>query len=214
MWVVKLGGSLAGSDVLRGWLAALDRAGRGRAVVVPGGGPYADAVRTEQRRWGFDDSAAHSMALLAMDQYGHQLAALGNQASPKSFETARTRSDICFALERGAVAVWIGSRMAESDAALPRDWDLTSDSLAAWLAAALGASGLALVKSVQVEGDEISAAALAAREWVDARFPDFVCGARFETRVFGVGQEALLERTLGGAAAGLRVTGYSAAHES
>jgi aspartokinase-like uncharacterized kinase len=206
MWVVKLGGSLAGSEALRDWLAVLARAGRGRAVVVPGGGPYADAVRAEQQRWGFDDNTAHSMALLAMDQYGHQLAALGNQASPRIFEAASTSSEIHSALERGAVPVWIGSRMAEGDAALPRDWDLTSDSLAAWLAAALGVSGLALVKALRVEESEMSAAALAARQWVDRRFPDFLREARFETRLFGVEQGALLERTLDGAAAGLRVT--------
>ena len=104
------------------------------------------------------------------------------------------------------MAVWIGSQMAESDATLPRDWGLTSDSLAAWLAAGLDASSLALVKSVRVEEPEVSAAVLAAREWVDPRFPDFLRDARFETRLFGVGQEALLERTLGGASAGLRVS--------
>ena len=206
MWVVKLGGSLAGSDALRDWLAVLARGGRGRVVVVPGGGPYADAVRAEQQRWGFDDNTAHSMALLAMDQYGHQLAALGNEASPCTFEAASTISEIHSALERRAVAVWIGSRMAEGDAALPRDWGLTSDSLAAWLAAALSASGLALVKSLRVEETEVSSAVLAAREWVDRRFPDFLREARFETRLFGVEQGALFERTLGGAAAGLRVT--------
>jgi aspartokinase-like uncharacterized kinase len=206
VWVVKLGGSLARSEALRGWLAVLARAGRGRAVIVPGGGPYADAVRAEQQRWGFDDSAAHTMALLAMDQYGHQLVAIGNQAAPRTFEAACTNAEIRSALERNAVGVWIGSRMAESDATLPRDWGLTSDSLAAWLAAGLGASSLALVKSVRVEEQEASARVLATREWVDPRFPDLLRDARFETRLFGVGQEALLERTLGGAPAGLRVT--------
>ena len=206
MWVVKLGGSLARSETLRGWLAALARAGRGRAVVVPGGARYADAVRAEQQRWKFDDSAAHSMALLAMDQYGQQLVAIGNQARPRAFEAASTNKEIRSALERGAVAVWIASRMAESDATLPRDWGLTSDSLAAWLARGLGAPGLALIKSVVVDETEISAAELAARDWIDLRFPAFLRGSRFEVRLFGVGQEKLLERTLGGVTEGLRVT--------
>jgi len=207
VWVVKLGGSLAASEALRDWLAVLVRAGRGRAIVVPGGGLYADAVRAEQQRWGFDDSTAHSMALLAMDQYGHQLVALGNRVSPRTFEAACSIGEIRSALERDAVPVWMGSRMAEADAALPRDWGLTSDSLAAWLAAALGASGLALIKSLRVEESEISSATLAARAWADSRFPDFIREVRFETRLFGVGQGALLERTLGGAPAGLHVTG-------
>lgn len=205
MWVVKLGGSLSKSEALRGWLAVLARAGRGRAVVVPGGGPYADAVRAEQRRWGFDDGAAHSMALLAMDQYGHQLVAIGNQTAPRIFEAVCTAAEIRSALERSAVGVWIASRIVESDATLPRDWGLTSDSLAAWLARSLGASGLALIKSVRIDEAEIGATELAAREWVDPRFPEFLLGARFDARLFGEGQEMLLERTLLGTAAGARV---------
>jgi aspartokinase-like uncharacterized kinase len=173
---------------------------------VPGGGPYADAVRAEQQRWGFDESTAHSMALLAMDQYGHQLVAIGNQAAPRTFEAACTNAEIRSALERSAVGVWMASRIAESDATLPRDWGLTSDSLAAWLARSLGAFGLALIKSVRVEEQQVSARVLATREWVDPRFPDFLRGARLETRLFGDGQEALLERALGGVTEGLRVT--------
>jgi aspartokinase-like uncharacterized kinase len=207
VWVVKLGGSLARTETLRGWLAALARAGRGRAVVVPGGGPYADAVRAEQQRWGFDDGTAHSMALLAMDQYGYQLVAIGNEVAPQTFEAACTNTEIRSVLGRGAVAVWICSRMTESDTTLPRDWGLTSDSLAAWLAARIDASGLALVKSVRVEDSETTAAELYEREWVDARLSNYLHGIRFETRFFGAGQEVLLERALdGNGVAGLRVT--------
>ena len=43
--VVKLGGSHAFATHLRAWLDALAQAG-GNVVVVPGGGPFADAVRT------------------------------------------------------------------------------------------------------------------------------------------------------------------------
>ena len=49
MIVVKIGGSLGKADALRSWLAVLAR-GKGRVVVVPGGGAFADGVREEQRR--------------------------------------------------------------------------------------------------------------------------------------------------------------------
>ena len=74
--VVKLGGSLAFSDALRPWLDALSQCAR-HVVVVPGGGPFADAVRAAQPRMGFDDRAAHHMALSAMEQYGRALVGLG-----------------------------------------------------------------------------------------------------------------------------------------
>ncbi|MGH7155824.1 MAG: hypothetical protein ACREF3_17995, partial [Acetobacteraceae bacterium] len=74
--VVRLGGSHASSPLLRPWLRAIDAAA-GRIVLVPGGGPFADAARTAQTTMGFDDLAAHRMGLLAMTQYGVALAALG-----------------------------------------------------------------------------------------------------------------------------------------
>ena len=79
--IVKLGGSHAFSPHLKNWLDAIAGCA-GCAVVVPGGGPFADAVRMAQPRMGFDDRAAHEMAVLAMEQYGCALTNLGD-----SFET-------------------------------------------------------------------------------------------------------------------------------
>ena len=79
--VVKLGGSFAFSKHLRDWIEAL-AACAGRVVIVPGGGPFADAVRSAQPRMGFDDAAAHHMALLAMEQCGRALASLNSVLSP------------------------------------------------------------------------------------------------------------------------------------
>ena len=68
--VVKLGGSTASAAGMDAWIAAL--AGSGLPlVIVPGGGPFADQVRQAQKRLGFSDGAAHAMAILAMDQFGH-----------------------------------------------------------------------------------------------------------------------------------------------
>jgi aspartokinase-like uncharacterized kinase len=194
-WVVKLGGSLADSAALSDWLAALGRAGRGRAVVVPGGGPFADAVRTAQRRCGFDDSTAHSMALLAMDQFGHQLAAMGNRTSAGTFMLADTRARIEAALAATSVAVWLPARMTDAEPHLPRDWDLTSDSIAAWLAGVLRARGLALLKSVAV-AEQPEMRELLERGWVDARFPEFAAASGVPFRLLGAGQHALLEQLL------------------
>ena len=44
-----------------------------KVVVVPGGGPFADAVRTAQGLWQFSDEVAHVMAIGAMDQFGRML---------------------------------------------------------------------------------------------------------------------------------------------
>jgi dihydroneopterin aldolase len=56
--IVKLGGSFAFSAHLRDWVAAIAGCAGG-AVIVPGGGPFADTVRVAQAEMGFDDCAAH-----------------------------------------------------------------------------------------------------------------------------------------------------------
>src|SRR5262244_1403981 len=71
--VVKIGGSCAASLDLRRWSAAVAGCA-GQVAIVPGGGPFADAVRAAQPAIGFDDAAAHHMAMLAMEQYGRALA--------------------------------------------------------------------------------------------------------------------------------------------
>ena len=75
--VVKLGGGvLAHAAHFDAALAAIGAAARDcRLLVVPGGGPFADAVREVDRRVGLSDDAAHWMAVLAMDQYAHLVAA-------------------------------------------------------------------------------------------------------------------------------------------
>ena len=65
--IVKLGGSHSSGPHIRDWLAAIV-AEAGGIVIVPGGGPFADAVRSAQPRMGFDDRAGDAMALLAMEQ--------------------------------------------------------------------------------------------------------------------------------------------------
>ena len=88
---VKLGGSYAFSTHLKDWIDAI-AACPGRVVVAPGGGPFADAVRMAQAKMGFDDRAAHQMALLAMDQYGCALANLGAGLTLAASAAARSTS--------------------------------------------------------------------------------------------------------------------------
>src|SRR6516162_10095712 len=118
--IVKLGGSHADGPHIRDWLAAI-AAEAGAIVIVPGGGPFADAVRSAQASMGYDDSAAHAMALMAMAQFGRALMSL----NPTLTMTA-SRSAIARALHDGKVPGWSPETMARG-AALPETWALTSD---------------------------------------------------------------------------------------
>ena len=188
--VVKLGGSQAGSPHLGGWLDALAGCG-GRVVLVPGGGPFADAVREAQTKIGFDDAAAHHMALLAMEQFGCALANLR-----RIFRIAGSVTAIRQTLRQGGVPVW-APKMMVLQSVIPASWDVTSDSLAAWLAGRLGARQLLIIKSRAPGADPASAADLATRGVVDRAFPHFLAESGAEAAIAGAGDHA-------GAAAALR----------
>ncbi|MBI1869291.1 MAG: aspartate kinase [Methylocystis sp.] len=149
--VAKIGGSLWSSAALLGWLAALARFPH-PVTIVPGGGPFADAVRKAQAAMRFSDATAHRMALLAMEQYALALADLDQRLS-----CVATPIEAAVIHAEGRIALWRPSAMASGSADIPASWDVTSDSLAAWYAGLAGARNLLLVKSVDATGAEIIA---------------------------------------------------------
>jgi 5-(aminomethyl)-3-furanmethanol phosphate kinase len=198
--VVKLGGSYAYSSALSAWLAAIARAA-GRVVIVPGGGPFADAVRSAQPKMGFDDAAAHHMALMAMDQFGRALIGLNPCLRPAASVAA-----IRQALRAGKVPVWSPTRMVTGAKDVPCSWDVTADSLAAWLAHRIGAQRLLLVKHVDPPDNSVSAQVLAARDVVDRSFVAFLRASGIEASVAGPSQHAQAALALpGGAMVGSRI---------
>jgi aspartokinase-like uncharacterized kinase len=180
--VVKLGGSYAFSSDLQGWLAAI-ASNAGDIVLVPGGGPFADAVRSAQPRMGFDDDAAHHMALLGMDQYGRALAALN-----KRFTPAASIAGIRRALRAGNVPVWSPTEMVLKRNDIPRSWEVTSDGLAAWLACRIGARRVLLIKHVDPPPDPIRIEDLVARGVVDRSFASFLRDGAVEASIVGPAQ--------------------------
>lgn len=132
-----------GQPELKSWLDKLVKYGDGKIVIVPGGGIFADAVRDAQVKTGVDDTTAHQMAVVAMDQYATLMTGLNSDLVMASSELEIA--------ERGwqhRAVVWKPSKMVLADKDLPTSWDLTSDSLAAWLASKLNAQHLLIVKSI------------------------------------------------------------------
>lgn len=167
MWIVKLGGSLHDAPALRQRLAELATLPGPARIVVPGGGPFADAVRALQPALAVDDVAAHRMAILAMQQFG-----LALQAIEPRLALAETESE----LRAAQAAVWLPWRLAGRAPAIAASWEVTSDSLACWLATRLGASDLVLVKSAMHAQAAADVAVWAAAGMVDPAFPAFAGG--------------------------------------
>jgi len=152
--VVKVGGGLlsqAGAfDLVTGALAAFAKGQR--TVVVPGGGPFADAVRELVRRIRIGEDAAYWMAVLGMDQYAQALAARTVGAvvvdGPREVERA---------LEAGAIPVLAPYRWLREADPLPHSAGVTTDSVTTWVAGALGAKRIVFIKPVKASTARVGA---------------------------------------------------------
>jgi aspartokinase-like uncharacterized kinase len=140
--VVKIGGgSLQSPSDLDAALAVLDGCADRRMLIVPGGGPFADAVRETDRRIGLSDDAAHWMAIGGMDVFAELLVSRLTRGV-----LVQSAEDVRAALEGGRLPVLAPSRWLRAEDPLPHSWDVTSDSIAAWLAAVVRARQLILIK--------------------------------------------------------------------
>ncbi len=163
--VVKLGGSLLTDSVrLRALLA--DCVTNTPTAIVPGGGPFADAVRAAQAALGFDDALAHRLALDAMGR----MAEIFCHLEPR-LTVASSLGAVADTLAEGRAIVWDPAALKAGCPGIPESWEVTSDSLALWLATRLGAQSCILEKSAPVPTADPQA--LAAAGLVDAAFPHF-----------------------------------------
>ena len=135
---------MAQPDALRALCRTLDRASKTwKIALVPGGGPFADEVRLQDKRLGLSAEATHRMAILAMDQYGILLCDLLNNAVP-----AATLRMVINLAGRKRLPVMLPSRFLSTLSSLRSSWDVTSDTIAACLAARLRAQRLILLTDV------------------------------------------------------------------
>ncbi len=139
--VVKVGGGLLrdeGLDGLRRACAEVnDIAARRPVLVIPGGGPFADAVRAIDEQVGLGDDVAHALALQAMDQLGALLAPMlpASESLPRLVAPRR-------------LGVLVAASAFAGRPEIPASWAVTSDSLAVLAAAAIGAEQAVLLKPV------------------------------------------------------------------
>jgi len=170
--VIKLGGSLLEwpelSVRLHRWLAAQPPAAN---VLIVGGGPIVEGLRTIDRVQQLSASASHWLAIDAMSLTARILVELLPEAVliDSLASINRTSGGAPHVLD---VASLLRAEQG-SDSALPESWDVTSDSIAAHVARQLNASELVLLKSTDPPqaSDRQTANSLALAGYVDAYFP-------------------------------------------
>lgn len=148
---------------LTDWLATLP----GRDVLlVPGGGPTADVIRTFDRCFGLGEEKAHWLALRALTLNAHVLTDL--LLGTRVLATLNEWSS--------GAAILDAHGFCKADDVLPHTWAVTSDAVAARVAIVARARRLVLLKSVTIPADMTWHDA-ARHGYVDALFPALVQAA-------------------------------------
>lgn len=198
MDVVKVGGSLMGHA--RGIMAQIKAYD---VLIVPGGGVFADTVRDAQKEARIDDTIAHKMAILAMDQYGLLLSDVSGIPAYDSFGDVETPG------------IFLPSKLLEKDDPFTPSWDVTSDTIACHIARLAGAERFIILTDVDgifVDGElasEITAAKLQSlpETCVDRALAGYLIKYGMDCQVVNGKDKGAVEKSLDGGPAGTMVQG-------
>ncbi len=167
--VIKIGGSLLDWPELpirfRRWLVAQPPAGN---VIVVGGGPIVEGLRTVDRAHRLSIESSHWLAIRAMSLTARIAAELlpESRLIDSLEQVDRVLGGPPQLLD---IEPFLRAEQGSADA-LPSGWDVTSDSIAAHLVQKLGASELVLLKSAPAPAGA-TIQSLVEAGYVDAYFP-------------------------------------------
>lgn len=186
--VVKIGGSLTRQpDRLNFVLEILEHT-RHPITVVAGGGAFADEVREAQRRIGFSDATAHRMAILGM----HQTALLFASQAPSLVPMVKV-TDVGSLIRFRGKPIWLPLDECENDAAIPLNWEATSDAIAVRLAERLGMLPVVFVKSRAPKTEKRDPRSLAEEGLIDPVAADFLVRTGIAFTIIEAGNLPALE---------------------
>ena len=147
--VVKVGGSLLNWMGLRSTLEARLQQIEGSKIVLFGGGPLVDSIRSFDHQFGLGDETSHWLCIDAMSinskigskiisrvEWTDQFRQLHHLRESKPDET------VIFDCSK-----WLAKNDETNQSRFEKSWNLTSDSIAAALAVDVGATDLELLKS-------------------------------------------------------------------
>ncbi|MGB9937422.1 MAG: delta 1-pyrroline-5-carboxylate synthetase [Methanobacterium sp.] len=123
-WIVKLGGSLFSKDAIKFCKSLVGK----DALVVCGGGEFANKIREYDKNNAFSDTASHKTAILCMDIVGMLVAdKVDGAEAVYSLEAAKN------ILNKGKLPVLLPSKLFEYLDSLEHSWKVTSDSIAVYI---------------------------------------------------------------------------------
>ncbi|MHA1713875.1 MAG: amino acid kinase family protein [Candidatus Ranarchaeia archaeon] len=143
--VIKIGGSLLRHPPqLRLLGDVITRASKKhKVIVVPGGSIFADTIREIDKQYSLSATAAHWMAIYAMNQYAYLLSTVIENG--KLYERF---SELQHIFSNGLIPIFLPAKYLIENDHLPHSWSVTSDTIALDAAIRAGFPTLILVKDV------------------------------------------------------------------
>ena len=144
MILIKLGGSLINSGFVKIWIKFITDHLKAKAIIIPGGGLFANHVRAVQKDYNFENDIAHDMALYSMSQ----MALLISSIDRISLHFCNTKHEISGVIEDNKVPIIGTFDFLKKRIGFPnKNWSITSDSIALLISKELQLNTVLIVKS-------------------------------------------------------------------
>ena len=145
MWIVKIGGSWINNPNLSNLIKNLQRlSNKDNIIIVNGGGMFSDSVRLVYENKRMSEKTGNYIALKATELFSHLLKEIDkNICLVDDIESLRFSNKM--------LKIWLPSMILKNDSTFIKNWESTSDSVAAWLHSKINSLGLLYVKSLTFE---------------------------------------------------------------
>jgi len=206
--VVKLGGSVMkySHSLVDSLLKFFERSNDNdhSILIVPGGGVFADSIRTISEKYEIGDGAAHWMAILSMEQYAHYII---DKTGVNSVENINEVP--------GGVSLLLPYKMLRENDKLAHSWNVTSDTIGAWIARETGSRFIKVTDVDGVIADGIVQNRMTARELsrmgitcIDSSLPVFLIENKMDCVVVnGIYPERVINALIGKDVIGTHIKG-------
>ena len=126
------------------WIKFITDHFKGRAIIIPGGGLFANHIRSVQNNYNLEDDIAHDMALYSMSQMGLLISSIDRT----NLHFCKTKNEIDRVIAKNKVPIigtfdFLKKRIDSPN----KNWSITSDSMALLISEELQLNTMLIVKS-------------------------------------------------------------------
>ncbi len=184
MWVLKIGGSWITNPNLKTLLKRLEKKKRGKIIIVAGGGCFADSVRFAFKKTRMSEKTANTLALKSTEIFSSYM----KDINKNLYLTSNKR------FKKNSINVWLPSITLSKEKSFKKNWNSTSDSIAAWLSKNIKAEGVVFVKSLKKFKKINKLGVLQKKNIIDKNVSTYLKSFKGEIKITGLNILKILEK--------------------